>query len=71
MAGLHQISDLEYMKLNNILDVFSNECVLGDYNDDYVYINEGRKMFRLARNQISPDIDARTASRQITYFGCR
>jgi hypothetical protein len=71
MSGFHQISDLENHKLNNILDVFSNECVLGSYNDHYVYIHEGRKVFRLARHQISPEIDAKTASRQITYFGCR
>jgi len=71
MSSLHQLSDLEYHKLNEILDMFSIDAVVGEYNDSCVYIQEGRKVFRLSRDQISPDIDAKTASRQITYFGIR
>jgi len=71
MSKLHDISDLEAHRLNQILDNFSIDAVLGEFNDDWVYICEGRKIFRLARDQISPDISVRDACRQITYFDVR
>ena len=50
MSKFHDISDLEAHRLNQILDNFSTDAVLGEFNDDWVYICEGRKIFRLARD---------------------
>ena len=68
MSSLYQISDLENHKLCQILDLFSYSSVLGDYNDRFVYINEGNKVFRLERKYISPDIHAHEAVKHIELF---
>ena len=65
---MHQISDLEYLKLNRILDAFSRDSVLLDYNDDYVYILDGEKAYRLDRSKVSPNITVEEAVKLIESF---
>jgi len=65
---LHDLSDLEYNKVNEILYQFSRDAVLGGFNDDYVYINAGGKKYRLDRKKVSPYIDAQEAVQYIKLF---
>ena len=59
--NFYQISDLEDKKLNEILELFSHDCVLADYNDDFIYIRDGKKIYRLDRSKVSPNIEAKEA----------
>ena len=65
---IHDLSDLEYYKLGLILDEFSHDCVVGDFNDRYVYIHEGHIKYRIERDKISPDIEAKDAVKYIVLF---
>jgi hypothetical protein len=74
MSNLHQLSDLEYYKLGQILDAFSEDCsyefdlVVGEYNDEVVYLVDGRKVFKIDREYISPNIEAEDAAKKIVFF---
>jgi len=68
MSKLHDISDLEYHKLNQILVNFNHDAVLNDFNDDCIYINIGSKTYRLERNKVSPNISVEEAVRCIEIF---
>lgn len=65
---MHQISDLEYLKINQILDKFSIDCTLHDYNDDCIYITKEDRLFKLDRIKISPDISIDEAVSYIELF---
>ena len=65
---MNQISDREYNKINQILDKFSIDCTMRDYNDDFIYINNGKRLFKLDRIKISPDIPVEEAVSYIKFF---
>jgi len=70
-TNLHDLSDLEYRKLNLILDEFSHndvDCVINGFNDSYVYIAEGRDIYRMDRDKVSPNIDVKDAVKSIVFF---
>ena len=67
-TNLHDLSDLEYHKLNLILEEFSHDAVLHGFNDCYVYIAKGRRIYCMNRDQISPNIDVKTAVKSIVFF---
>lgn len=65
---MHDISDLEYHKLNQILEAFSHNAVLNGFNDDYIYIYSDGDMYKLDRNKVSPDMSAESAAKCIKLF---
>ena len=67
-TNFHDISDLEGIKLNQIIKEFSHDAVLQGFNDSCVYIAIGRDIYRMDRNQISPNIDVDKACKNITFF---
>ena len=66
MTNIHQMSDREYNKVMDILDIFSCECEMGRYDDEYIYINEGERLFRIKRNLVSPETNPKDAIKYIT-----
>jgi len=67
-TNFHDISDLEGIKLNQIIKEFSHDAVLHGFNDDCVYIAMGRDIYCMDRKQISPNIDIEKACKSITFF---
>lgn len=66
-----EISDLENAKLCDILDLFSFDCTVYDYNNDYIYICNDKDMFRIERKYVSPHISSEEAVKHIKHFETR